>query len=186
MREPVAEIEGLFEDVIVRVPLGLLVPVFEVVPVEVPVAVKRIDFVKRGEREILVLPVDVREARTDAVKEPLAEDVFVVAGLRVPVGHVDAVFDEVVVLVVVLDIVVVFVAVVVEDIVLLLKELTVENGLALDVLDTAPVCVKITVDFTLFVDVELGVGKIVGGILRETVVVFVEVFEDVDVREGTI
>jgi hypothetical protein len=109
-----------------------------------------------------------------------------VAGLRVPVGHVDAVFDEVVVLVVVLDIVVVFVAVVVEDIVLLLKELTVENGLALDVLDTAPVCVKITVDFTLFVDVELGVGKIVGGILRETVVVFVEVFEDVDVREGTI
>ena len=39
MREPVPEIEGLFEDVIVRVPLGLLVPVFEVVPVEVPVEV---------------------------------------------------------------------------------------------------------------------------------------------------
>lgn len=186
MREPVPEIEELFEDVIVRVPLGLLVPVFELVSVEVPVAVTRIDFVKRGEREILALPVDVREPRTDAVKEPLAEDVFVVTGLRVPVGHVDAVFDEVVVLVVVLEAVVVFVAVVVEDIVLLLREVTVENGLALDVLDTAPVCVNITVDFTLFVDVELGVGNTVGGTLRESVVVFVEVFEELDVREGTI
>lgn len=141
------EAEGDFDDTAVRVPLALPVPVFEAVIVDVCVAVFLTESVCGGERELLGLPVEVREALGENVSVFVADDVLEGIIECEPLGQLDDVFEELIELVTVLDAVVVFVAVVVPVMVFDTIEETLGRGLVLDVLDGIPLFVAAIVGF---------------------------------------
>jgi len=93
VRESVAEADGDFVEVIVRVSLEDPVPVFDAVVVAVAVAVPFTEGVRGGEREFVALPVELRVPRLESVCVPLADSVLLLAILLVGLGELLDVFD---------------------------------------------------------------------------------------------
>ena len=93
VRDFVAETDGDFVEVIVRVSLEDPVPVFDAVVVAVVVAVPFTESVRGGEREFVALPVELRVSRVESVCVPLADSVLLLAILLVGLGELLDVFD---------------------------------------------------------------------------------------------
>ena len=182
----VGEAEDVLLDVIVLVPLDDPDDVFVAVRVAVPVRVTRIVLVWRGDLDIEVDPVEVREPRAENVREGEADEVLDNAVVLELVGLDELVLDWVVVPVWVLEEVCVLELVVVPVIVLEDEEEPVNLDVEEDVFDKADVFVKAGVPFIVTEENRVGVGLNVGLDEYVDVVVFVDVLDIVPVELGTI
>jgi len=159
--------------------------VFDELTEPVDVLVLRIVFVCLADLEYEGDAEDVLEEALVNVPEGLAVGVLDEAPERLRVGEVEDVLvsdgDAVVVRVAVI----VFVAVVVPDVVFVPGRVAVSFGEEVPDFDEEDVFVDVIVTVIVFVDVGLGVRRAVGKDERESVVVFVDVFDSVEVDVGT-
>lgn len=137
------------------------------------------------ERVILAEPEDVLEERWEKDCVGLPVEVLEEPPVRVGLGLEEDVLERPELPVCVLEDVTVRVPVAVEVWVLDSSPVSVARGLAEDVFETAELAVAIKVGFIDFVEVELGEGSQVPRSERVEVVVFVDVFDCVDVPVGT-
>jgi len=151
----------------------------------VDVPVTRIDRDAWPERVMLAEPEEVFEGRCEKDWVGLPVDVLEEPVERVGLGLADDVLDPTELVVCVLDEVTVRVAVAVDVCVAELRLVAVAAELAEEVFEAAPVTVVTQVGLMDFVDVELGEGSHVPASERVDVVVFVDVFDCVDVDVGT-
>ena len=151
----------------------------------VDVLVLRIVFVCLADLEYEGDAEDVLDDALVSVPEGVAVEVLDKGPDRLRVGEVEDVFDCDDEAVVVFVAVTVFVAVVVPDVVFVPGRVAVSFGEELPVFDEEDVFVDVIVTVIVFVDVGLGVRRAVGKDERESVVVFVDVFDSVDVDVGT-
>ena len=137
-----------------------------------------------AERETVAEPEELLEGRCEKDCVGLPVDVLDVGPVRVGLGLEEDVLDLAELALCVFEEVTVRVAVAVDVCVGERRPVTVAAGLAEDVLDVAAVAVAIQVGFIDFVEVELGEGSEVPRSERVEVVVFVDVFDCVDVPVG--
>lgn len=186
---PVLESDGLgddvFELVIVLVPDEELVPVFDEVPVAVPVNVYFIVVVLNDVLDIVGLAELVLDLAADEVKEGLAELVFDIIPLLDNVGDDDGVFDILGLDDVVLVELVVLLEVADDVYVLLDVKLSVCFGDADDVLLVIPDAVTKFVFIGVLEGYEVGVKILLGILVLVNVTVLVDVLDMVDVDVGT-
>lgn len=128
---------------------------------------------------------DVLDDALVSVPEGVAVGVLERGPERLRVGEVEEVLDCDDDAVVVRVAVTVFVAVVVPDVVFVPGRVAVSFGEELPVFDEEAVFVDVIVTVIVFVDVGLGLTRAVGKDDRDKVVVFVDVFDNVDVDVGT-
>jgi hypothetical protein len=150
----------------------------------VDVAVKRIDREGAAERVIVGEPEDVLEGRREKERVGLPDEVLETGPLLVGLGEDEELFERAELVVCVFDAVMLRVPVAVDVWVAERRPLTVPRGLLDGVFDAAAVAVKNPVGRIDFVNLELGDGRRVPISERVDVVVFVDVFDWVEVDVG--
>jgi hypothetical protein len=179
-----AVIVPVLEAALDAVPVALTVAVFVLVRVAVDVRLTKGEFEVRGLRERVPVPVEEREALPEEDRVGLADELREALVVWVPVGDELVVFELLMLLVAVHVTKRERVKKLLAEAVLLDKPLTVLT-LAEAVFVGIPVRVKAPVGLTDLVEVVLGVTRDVGKLVFVPVVVFVDVFDAVDVYVWT-
>ena len=175
-----AVIVSVLEAALEAVPVALTVAVFVDVRVAVDVGLTKREFEVRGLRERVAVPVEEREAFPEEDRVGLADELREALVESVPVGEELVVFELVKLPVAVAVTKRERLERLVADAVFVVKPLIVPT-LAEAVFVGSPVSVSAPVGLTDLVDVVLGVGSMVGKPVFVPVVVFVDVFDAVDV-----